>query len=78
MKRSIVMLALSSALLFVALGCAHTYYAPPPPPPMAQGPTLVQLAERNGFSTGRSDGAVDVERGAPPISAKISIDDLAG
>ena len=68
MKRSILMLALSSSLLFVALGCSHPYYGPPPPPPppMAQGPSIVQLAERNGFQTGRTDGAMDVERGAPP------------
>jgi hypothetical protein len=68
MKRSILMLALSSSLLFVALGCAHPYYGPPPPPPppMAQGPSIVQLAERNGFQTGRTDGAMDADRGAPP------------
>ena len=67
MKRSLVMLALTSPLLFVALGCAHTYYPPPPPPPpMAQGPSIVQLAEHNGFTTGRNDGAIDVQRGAPP------------
>ena len=67
MKRSILMLALSSTLLFAALGCAHRYYPPPPPPPpMAQGPSIVQLAERNGFTTGRNDGAIDVQRGAPP------------
>jgi hypothetical protein len=64
MKRSIVMLALSSTLLFVSLGCAHRYY--PPPPPIAQGPSIVQLAERNGFAIGRSDGALDAEHGAPP------------
>jgi len=68
MKRSILMLSLSSSLLFVALGCAHPYYGPPPPPPppMAQGPSIVQLAERNGFQTGRTDGAMDADRGAPP------------
>lgn len=67
MKRSLLMLAVTSPLLFVALGCAHTYYPPPPPPPpVAQVPTLVQLAERNGFQTGRSDGAMQADRGLPP------------
>jgi hypothetical protein len=68
MKRPIWMLALSSTLAFVALGCSHPHYypPPPPPPPMAQGPTLVQLADRNGFQTGRSDGAMAAERGQPP------------
>lgn len=67
MKRSILMLALSSALLFVSLGCAHRYYPPPPPPPppVAQGPSIVQLAEHNGFAMGRNDGARDAERGIP-------------
>jgi hypothetical protein len=66
MKRSILMLAVSTTLLFVALGCARTYYPPPPPPPpIAQGPSIVQLAERNGFTTGRSDGARDAESGIP-------------
>ena len=68
MKRPILMLALSSTLCFVALGCSHPHYypPPPPPPPMAQGPTLVQLADRNGFETGRSDGSMAAERGLPP------------
>ena len=68
MKRPILMLALSSTLCFVALGCSHPRYypPPPPPPPMAQGPTLVQLADRNGFETGRSDGSMAAERGLPP------------
>jgi len=68
MKRPILTLALSSTLCFVALGCSHPHYypPPPPPPPMAQGPTLVQLADRNGFQTGRSDGAFAAERGLPP------------
>jgi len=68
MNRPILMLALSSTLCFVALGCSHPHYypPPPPPPPMAQGPTLVQLADRNGFETGRSDGSMAAERGLPP------------
>ena len=33
MKRPVLMLALSSTLLFVALGCSHPHYYPPPPPP---------------------------------------------
>ena len=56
----------SSLLLFTAVGCAHPYYPPPPPPPpVAQGSPLVQLAEQNGFNTGRSEGAHDAEIGAP-------------
>jgi hypothetical protein len=67
MKRPLVMLTLSSTLLIAAVGCAHHYPPPPPPPPpMVQGPTLVQLADRNGFQTGRSDGAMAAERGQPP------------
>ncbi len=54
---------LCSALLFTALGCHSTYAPPPPPPPYAQVPPLVQLADRNGFETGRADGARDVESG---------------
>ena len=67
MNRSILMIAVSSVLLFVALGCAHTYHPPPPPPPpaVAQGPSIVQLAGRNGFATGRSDGARDAASGIP-------------
>lgn len=71
MKRTRLMLAVTSTLLLsAALGCAHTYYPPPPappppPPPISQAPPLVQLAERNGFETGRSEGARDAAYGAP-------------
>jgi hypothetical protein len=65
MKHPLALLALSSTLFFAAVGCSHPHYYPPPPP-MAPGPTLVQLAERNGFQTGRSDGAFAAERGQPP------------
>lgn len=66
-RRSALILAASSSLLFVALGCSHPYPPPPPPPPpMRPGPTIVQLAQRNGFDAGRNDGAVDAQRGMPP------------
>jgi hypothetical protein len=53
----------ASLLLAAGLGCAHNY--PPPPPPIAQAPPLVQLAEHNGFETGRSDGAGASANGFP-------------
>jgi hypothetical protein len=63
MKYKSVLVALASTLLFAGLGCAHHYG--PPPPPIAQAPPLVQLADRNGFETGRSDGARDSANGVP-------------
>jgi hypothetical protein len=52
--------------VFGTVGCAHNYPPPPPPPPPAYGPPpIVQLAERNGFETGRSDGARDAAGGYP-------------
>lgn len=50
-----------SAALLLTAGCAHrTYYGyAPPPPPYAGQPPLIQAAERNGFQTGRADGAND-------------------
>ena len=62
-KRSPLIFVVASTLLFAAAGCAHPYY-PPPPPPMAQVSPLVQLAERNGFMTGRAVGASDAQAGA--------------
>ena len=65
-KRSPVMLFVASTLLFTSAGCAHPYYPPPPPPPpMVQPSPLIQLAERNGFMTGRAEGARDAQAGAP-------------
>jgi hypothetical protein len=62
----VVLTAASSLFLFAGLGCAHHYAPPPPPPPpIAQAPPLIQLAEHNGFETGRSDGARAAESGAP-------------
>ena len=62
----VVLTAASSLFLFAGLGCAKHYAPPsPPPPPIAQVPPLVQLAEHNGFETGRSDGARAAESGAP-------------
>jgi len=62
----LVLVAASSLFLFAGLGCAPRYVTPPPPPPGAQLPPLLQLADRNGFETGRSDGAHAVESGIPP------------
>ncbi len=60
------LLPLASLVLLAGVGCAHnTYYPPPPPPPLAQVPPIIQLAERNGFETGRSDGARDAAQGFP-------------
>lgn len=66
LKRSSLMWIAATALLGAAVGCAHPYYPPPPPPPppVVQSP-LVQLAERNGFMTGRAEGARDAQAGAP-------------
>jgi len=51
-------------LMLASIGCSHTnYYPPPPPPPAAQVPAVVQLADRNGFLTGRTDGARDATSG---------------
>jgi len=61
----LVLVAASSLLLFAGLGCAPRYAPPPPPPPGAQLPPLLQLADHNGFDTGRADGARDVEQGVP-------------
>ena len=65
MKLNRLTLALASTLLLAGIGCAHNYppSPPPPPPPIAQEPPLVQLAARNGFETGRSDGARDSANG---------------
>ena len=66
MKHSRLILAVTSTLLITAVGCAHNYPPPPPPPPpIAQVSPLVQLAERNGFETGRSEGARDASNGIP-------------
>jgi hypothetical protein len=59
----LVLIAASSVALFAGLGCAPHYA--PPPPPVAALPPLLQEADHNGFETGRSDGAADVERGFP-------------
>jgi hypothetical protein len=70
MKRNqFLLLGTFSLALLASVGCAsHTYYPPappPPPPPVAQLPPLIQLADRNGFDTGRSDGARDAASGYP-------------
>ncbi len=65
MRPNRIMLALASTLLLAGLGCAHNYPPPPPPSPPSVAPPLIQLAERNGFETGRSDGARDSANGEP-------------
>lgn len=59
MQRIVSKLALASTLVLSSLGCARAYYPPPPPPPpqVSAAPTIVEIAERNGFSMGRQDGA---------------------
>ena len=60
--------AAAGLLLLALAGCSEEAYnpPPPPPPPAVVAPPLVQLAERNGFMTGRTDGARAAEAGAPP------------
>ncbi len=65
-----VLTAACSLLLIAGTGCRPAYAPPPPPPPPLQPPPLVQLAERNGFETGRSDGARDANAGAPFIARR--------
>ncbi len=68
MNRSrLLPLGIATVALLGAMGCSHPTYPPaaPPPPPVAQQPPLIQLADRNGFQTGRSDGARDVANGYP-------------
>ncbi len=66
MARRILSALLASTLALAAFGCSHPYYAPAPPPPPGLGqPPLVSLAERNGFVTGRTDGARDAYNGFP-------------
>ena len=64
MKPNRLLLPLASVVLFAGLGCAH-HYPPPPPPPVAQAPPLVQVADRNGFELGRTDGGRDSANGLP-------------
>jgi len=64
--RQIVLLSTASVLLASGLGCAHHYYAPPPPAAPAYTPSAnVQLAERNGYQLGRTDGGRDAYNGYP-------------
>lgn len=56
-------LVAAAATLLLA-GCAPHYYPPPPPAAYAPGPSLVQLAERNGFETGHADGVRALSLGA--------------
>ena len=66
MKRtSLLITAACSLALLGSVGCHHTYYPPPPPPPPAGPPPIVQFADRNGFETGRSDGAREAGAGYP-------------
>ncbi len=66
MKRlPIALTAACSLLLIAGTGCRPAYAPPPPPPPPMQQPPLVQVAERNGFETGRRDGEHAASAGAP-------------
>jgi hypothetical protein len=60
-----ILAAVSSVVLAGAVGCAHSTPPPPPPPPYAQMPPLVQLADHNGFETGRADGERAAGAGYP-------------
>jgi hypothetical protein len=63
--RSTLLTAACGLAMLAATGC-HPAYPPPPPPPPQLGPSpLVQLADRNGFETGRADGARDAYAGIP-------------
>ncbi len=61
----LILVTVSSILLFAGVGCAPRYAPPPPPPPGASLPPLLQLADHNGFDAGRADGARDVEQRIP-------------
>ena len=64
--RSLVLSFAGAAALLAVTGCAsHAYYPPPPPPPPAYGqrPPLIDLADRNGFQTGTTDGSRDAYDG---------------
>lgn len=57
--RGYLLVAASAVVLLGSVGCREVYVggAVPPPPPGVQGvPPNVQLADRNGFETGRADG----------------------
>ncbi len=64
-RQSILITALCSAALLAGTGCHPRYYAAPPPPPPSGPPPIVQLADHNGFETGRSDGARESGAGYP-------------
>jgi hypothetical protein len=60
MKSARILFSVAASVVFAAsLGCAHNYGPPPPPPPIGQAPPIVDLADHNGFETGRADGARD-------------------
>lgn len=63
----LALLTLASGLVFS--GCSHTYYVPPPPPPppvvYQPSQALLDLAGRNGFNAGESDGSRDAYNGYP-------------
>lgn len=61
-SKPLLVISFAALLALVSTGCATRYY--PPPSAYAPGPSpLVQLAERNGFETGRADGARAVSLG---------------
>jgi hypothetical protein len=65
-RRRLLTLATAALALAATVGCSHPYYPPPgPPPPPAGPPPILQLADRNGFETGRADGFRDGSAGIP-------------
>jgi hypothetical protein len=67
MNRHRLLPAIALTVLLAGVGCAHNYPPPPPPPPppAVEAPPLLQLADRNGFQTVRSDGERDAVNGLP-------------
>jgi hypothetical protein len=72
MRPGILQPIAATSLLTLAIaisGCANQQYAaaPPPAPPPAyqQAPPLIAIADRDGFKTGRADGARDAYEGRP-------------
>jgi hypothetical protein len=56
----------TSVAMLAGLGCTNNHQyglQPPPPPAYAAVPPLVQVADRDGFRTGESDGAIDAREG---------------
>jgi hypothetical protein len=62
----LLVIAVTSVTMLAGLGCTsnnHYGLLPPPPPAYGEAPPLVQVADRKGFRTGESDGALDAHEG---------------